>query len=142
MGGGDKGHRDHRRGKGHWDPGREMGTRTIGGGCHLLILYLVCIWFCYPFQNVPGAPTMEGESADGGPSEYPMHPSPAVRVPLLPMDPREPFFRRPFPMHPPPMDMYGPSGYPALPPPHIARKSALCVHPDETALLRCCLKRA
>ncbi|CAI9549583.1 unnamed protein product [Staurois parvus] len=78
-------------------------------------------------NNVPGAPTTEGETVDGAPSEYPMYPPPPMRVPLLPMDPRAPFFRRPFPLPPPPMDMYGPPGYTGLPPPppHIAMRGPL-----------------
>ncbi|XP_072283518.1 melanoma inhibitory activity protein 2 isoform X2 [Pyxicephalus adspersus] len=75
--------------------------------------------------NVPGAPTAEGEAVDGAPTEYPMHLPPPMRVPLLPMDHRAPFFRRPFPMPPPPMDMYGPPGYPGLPPPHIGMRGPL-----------------
>lgn len=76
-------------------------------------------------NNVPGAPTTEGEAVDGAPTEYHMHLPPQMRVPLLPMDPRTPFFRRPFPMPPPPMDMYGPPGYPGFPPPHIAMRGPL-----------------
>ncbi|XP_040189276.1 melanoma inhibitory activity protein 2 isoform X3 [Rana temporaria] len=76
-------------------------------------------------NNVPGAPTTEGEVGDGAATEYHMHLPPQMRVPLLPMDPRAPFFRRPFPMPPPPMDMYGPPGYPGFPPPHIAMRGPL-----------------
>ncbi|KAM9294323.1 melanoma inhibitory activity protein 2 [Gastrophryne carolinensis] len=77
-------------------------------------------------NNVPGAPTTEGEAVDGMSSEYLMHPPPPMRVPLLPMDPRAPFFRRPYPMPPPPhMEMYGPPGYPGMPPPHLAMRGPL-----------------
>ncbi|KAM5129325.1 melanoma inhibitory activity protein 2 [Mantella aurantiaca] len=73
-------------------------------------------------NNVPGAPPMEGDVMDG--AEYPMHPPPPMRIPLLPMDPRAPFFRRPFPLPPPAIEMYGAPGYPALPP-HIAMRGPL-----------------
>ncbi|XP_075048660.1 melanoma inhibitory activity protein 2 isoform X2 [Mixophyes fleayi] len=81
-------------------------------------------------NSVPGAPSQESEVTEGPPSEYPMHPPPPMRVPLLPMDPRAPYFRRPFPMPPPPMDMYGPPGYPGLPPPHVTMRSPLPPHPQ------------
>ncbi|XP_063803695.1 melanoma inhibitory activity protein 2 isoform X2 [Pseudophryne corroboree] len=81
-------------------------------------------------NNAPGAPNQESEAPEGPPSEYPMHPPPPMRVPLLPMDPRAPYFRRPFPMPPPPMDMYGPPGYPGMPPPHITMRSPLPPHPQ------------
>ncbi|XP_068110852.1 melanoma inhibitory activity protein 2 isoform X2 [Hyperolius riggenbachi] len=80
-------------------------------------------------SNVPGAPIMEGETTDGPPQhgEYPAHPPPPMRVPLLPMEPRAPFFRRPFPM-PPPMEMYGAPGYPGMPP-HIAMRNPMAPPP-------------
>ncbi|KAM4609513.1 uncharacterized protein O3C94_022802 [Discoglossus pictus] len=61
-------------------------------------------------------PPKEGETIDGPPLGYGVHPPPAMRIPLLPVDPRGPFFRRPFPPPPPhPMEMYGPRDYPGMP---------------------------
>ncbi|XP_053331506.1 melanoma inhibitory activity protein 2 [Spea bombifrons] len=68
-------------------------------------------------QNLPSQPpAKEGEAREGPPVGY--TPPPQMRVPLLPMDPRVPYFRRPFPMPPPPVEMYGPPGYPGMPPVH------------------------
>ncbi|KAM4622464.1 cTAGE family member 15-like [Discoglossus pictus] len=61
-------------------------------------------------------PPKEGETIDGPPLGYGVHPPPAMRIPLLPVDPRGPFFRRPFPPPPHPMEMYGPRDYPGMPP--------------------------
>ncbi|KAM4664512.1 melanoma inhibitory activity protein 2 isoform 2-T2 [Discoglossus pictus] len=62
-------------------------------------------------------PPKEGETIDGPPLGYGVHPPPAMRIPLLPVDPRGPFFRRPFPPPPPhPMEMYGPRDYPGMAP--------------------------
>ncbi|KAG8561773.1 hypothetical protein GDO81_015471 [Engystomops pustulosus] len=73
-------------------------------------------------NNVSGASSQDNEVMDGPPGEFPMHPPPSMRVPLLPRDPRAPYFRRPL-MPPPPMEMYGPPGYPGMPPPHMPMRS-------------------
>ncbi|XP_066428486.1 melanoma inhibitory activity protein 2 [Eleutherodactylus coqui] len=73
-------------------------------------------------NNVSAASSQDNEVTDGTPGEFPMHPHPPMRVPLLPRDPRAPYFRRPL-MPPPPMEMYGPPGYPVMPPPHIPMRS-------------------
>ncbi|KAE8586418.1 hypothetical protein XENTR_v10021661 [Xenopus tropicalis] len=70
----------------------------------------------------------EGETADVPPMAYAVHPLPPMRVPLLPMDPRGPYFRRPFPMQPPPVDMYPPPEYPGIPPIHATMRSPLPPH--------------
>ncbi|XP_075138531.1 melanoma inhibitory activity protein 2-like isoform X1 [Leptodactylus fuscus] len=72
-------------------------------------------------NNVSGASSQDNETMDGPPGEFPMNPPPPMRVPLLPRDPRAPYFRRPF--MPPPMEMFGPPGYPGMPPPHIPMRS-------------------
>ncbi|XP_069593706.1 melanoma inhibitory activity protein 2 isoform X2 [Ranitomeya imitator] len=73
-------------------------------------------------NNMSAASSQDNDVMDGQVGEFPMHPPPPMRVPLLPRDPRAPYFRRPF-MPPPPMDMYGPPGYPGMPPPHIPMRS-------------------
>ncbi|XP_073434146.1 melanoma inhibitory activity protein 2 isoform X2 [Dendrobates tinctorius] len=73
-------------------------------------------------NNVSAASSQDNDVMDGQAREIPMHLPPPMRVPLLPRDPRAPYFRRPF-MPPPPMDMYGPPGYPGMPPPHIPMRS-------------------
>ncbi|XP_075700405.1 melanoma inhibitory activity protein 2 isoform X2 [Rhinoderma darwinii] len=70
-------------------------------------------------DNISAASNQDNEVTDGPPGEFPLHPPPPMRIPLLP-----PFFRRPF-MPPPPMEMYGPPGYPGMPPPHIPMRSPL-----------------
>ncbi|XP_040267074.1 melanoma inhibitory activity protein 2 isoform X1 [Bufo bufo] len=71
-------------------------------------------------------PSQDNEAMDGPSGEFPMHPPPPMRVTLLPRDPRAPYFRRPL-MPPPPMEMYGPPGYPGMPPPLMPMRSP--VHP-------------
>ncbi|KAG8449141.1 hypothetical protein GDO86_015989 [Hymenochirus boettgeri] len=67
-------------------------------------------------------PSKEGEAVDVPPMGYTFYPPPLqIRVPLLPMDPRGPYFRRPFPMPPPPVDMYPPPNYPGMLPIHCTR---------------------
>ncbi|XP_073494454.1 melanoma inhibitory activity protein 2 isoform X2 [Phyllobates terribilis] len=73
-------------------------------------------------NNVSAASSQDNDVMDGQSGEFPMHPPPPMRVPLLPRDPRAPYFRRPF-MPPPPMDMFGPPGFPGMPPPHIPMRS-------------------
>ncbi|KAM4014583.1 melanoma inhibitory activity protein 2-like isoform 1-T1 [Anomaloglossus baeobatrachus] len=74
-------------------------------------------------NNVSVASSQDNDVMDGPPlGEFPMHPPPPMRVPLLPRDPRAAYFRRPF-MPPPPMEMYGPPGYPGMPPPLIPMRS-------------------
>ncbi|XP_077124918.1 melanoma inhibitory activity protein 2 isoform X3 [Ranitomeya variabilis] len=73
-------------------------------------------------NNMSAASSQDNDVMDGQVGEFPMHPPPPMRVPLLPRDPRAPYFRRPF-MPPPPMDMYGPPSYPGMPPPHIPMRS-------------------
>ncbi|CAH2328867.1 cTAGE family member 5 isoform X3 [Pelobates cultripes] len=74
-------------------------------------------------------PPMEGEAMEMTHSVYTGHP-PLMRMPLLPMDPRGAFFRRPFPMPPPPMEMFGPPPYHGMspiPPLHAAMRSPMPV---------------
>ncbi|XP_069806073.1 melanoma inhibitory activity protein 2 isoform X1 [Dendropsophus ebraccatus] len=81
-------------------------------------------------NNVSTASSQDNEVMDGPPGEFPMHPPPPMRVPLLPRDPRAPYFRRPL-MPPPPMDMYGPPGYPGMPPPHIPMRNPVLPPPQQ-----------
>ncbi|KAM4690172.1 melanoma inhibitory activity protein 2 isoform 2-T2 [Rhinophrynus dorsalis] len=67
-------------------------------------------------------PPREVERGDGPPRGYPA--PPPARVPLLPMNLRGPYFRRPFPTPPPPMEMYGLApNYPGMAPLHAPRRS-------------------
>ncbi|OCT57284.1 melanoma inhibitory activity protein 2 isoform X2 [Xenopus laevis] len=68
---------------------------------------------------------MAGEAAEVPPMAYAAHPLPPMRIPLLPMDPRGHYFRRPFPMQPPPVDMYPPPEYAGIPPIHATMRSPL-----------------
>ncbi|XP_056402258.1 melanoma inhibitory activity protein 2 isoform X2 [Hyla sarda] len=72
-------------------------------------------------NNIAAASSQDNEVMDGPPGEFPMHPPPPMRVPMLPRDPRAPYFRRP--LMPPPMEMYGPPGYPGMPPPPFPMRS-------------------
>ncbi|XP_053567437.1 melanoma inhibitory activity protein 2 [Bombina bombina] len=68
-------------------------------------------------ETLPSQPYLnEGQTVDGQQVFHGVLPPPQMRIPLLPMEPRGPYFRRPFPIPPPRMDMFRPQDYPGFPP--------------------------
>uniref|UniRef100_A0A8C5QZT6 SH3 domain-containing protein n=1 Tax=Leptobrachium leishanense TaxID=445787 RepID=A0A8C5QZT6_9ANUR len=77
-------------------------------------------------DNSPGSPRppKEGESMEAPPIGYTgLPPPPFMRMPMLPIDSRGPYFRRSFPM--PPVEMFGPPTYPGMPPIHHSMRSPM-----------------